>query len=115
MISKMNKKAQGMSTSTIVLLILGLIILVVLVLGFTMGWNKLAPWIKSDNIDQIKSNCNIACTTNSEYEFCTKNQTVNDGENAKFTDTCYKLASDSKYLDRFYGIESCPNIECPAA
>lgn len=42
----LNKKAQGMSTSTIILLILGIVILVILILGFTLGWDKIAPWMQ---------------------------------------------------------------------
>ncbi len=111
-----NKQGQGMSTSTIVLLILGLIILVVLILGFTMGWSKIVPWVKSDNIDTVKTACNIACTTNSEYQYCSVMREVNDGENDKFDETCYGLAYDpeKKYVDRFYGIAQCPQIDCPS-
>lgn len=106
-----NKRAQGMSTSTIILLILGLIILVVLVLGFTLGWNKILPFVKSDNIDTLKTSCDIACSTGSVYGYCSKMQTVNDGVNKKFDETCYNLADVAKYPA--YGIESCPEIECP--
>jgi len=42
----LNKKAQGMSTSTIILLILRIVILVILILGFTLGWDKIAPWMQ---------------------------------------------------------------------
>jgi len=108
-----NKSAQGMSTSTIVLLILGLIILVVLVLGFTLGWNKLAPWVQSNNLDSIKTACNIACTTNSQYDFCSATRTVNDGVNKKFEDNCNGLATNATYTSRAYGIPSCPSITCP--
>ncbi len=115
MIKRLNNRGQGMSTSTIVLLILGLIILVVLALGFFMAWNKLAPWLEKNNIDQVKANCNIACSTGSQYDFCAKNQTVNDGNNKKFDETCYGLATKQEYLDRFYGIASCPSVECTAS
>ncbi len=115
MTNNTNKKAQGMSTSTIVLLILGLIILVVLVLGFTLGWNKLAPWVQSNNLDSIKTSCNIACSTNSQYDFCSIPRTVNDGVNKKFDDTCHGLATNSSYASRAYGIASCPSITCSSA
>lgn len=103
-----NKKAQGMSTSTIILLILGLVILVVLILGFTLGWQRIAPWIKSDNIDSLKTSCNVACSTNSEYAFCTVNQAVKDGVNDDFDATCEELSTMPEYAD--YGIETCPNL-----
>ncbi len=109
-----NKKAQGMSTSTIVLLILGIIILVVLVLGFTMGWSKLAPWIQSDNIATVKASCDIACQTNNQYGYCSDIKDVNDGNNDEFQESCYNLANDpeGKYSGRNYGIATCPQITC---
>lgn len=107
-----NKKAQGMSTSTIVLLIIGLIILVVLVLGFTLGWDRLAPWVKQNNLDTVKASCNIACSTGSAYDYCSVVRTVKDGNNPSFDETCYGLATKQEYLDRFYGIAQCPQVDC---
>jgi hypothetical protein len=108
-----NNKAQGMSTSTIILLVLGLIILVILVLGFTMGWNKISPFVKqNNNIDQVKTACNVACSTGGTYEYCTVLKTVNDGNNTEFQETCYGLATKSDYTDRGYGIASCPQVDC---
>ncbi len=113
MIKSLNKKAQGMSTSTIVLLILGIVILVVLILGFSLGWDRLAPWIKPDNnIDTVKASCSIACSTNAQYEFCNDLKDVDDGENDEFQQTCYQLATNSTYANRGYGIASCPQITC---
>lgn len=114
MIKKINSKGQGMSTSTIVLLILGLVILVVLILGFTLGWNQIVPWIKSDNLNTLKSSCEIACTTGSEYQFCSVMKTVKDGVNDNFEETCYNLATNETYVNRGYGIATCPSIDCSA-
>lgn len=110
----LGKKAQGMSTSTIILLILGLVILVVLILGFTMGWNKVLPWVNSNNVDSVKTSCNIACSTGSEFGYCSDMKTVNDGTNDKFEATCYALANDATYTQRFYGIAQCPQVDCSA-
>lgn len=108
-----NKRAQGMSTSTIILLILGLIILVVLVLGFTVGWNRLLPFIQtSNNLDTVKASCTIACSTNSQYDYCSALREVKDGVNDKFEDTCYSLATNQSYSARLYGIANCPAIDC---
>jgi hypothetical protein len=103
-----NKRGQGMSTSTIVLLIIGVVILVVLVIGFTKGWSTFAPWLKSDNIDSIKNSCDIACSTNSEYGFCTVEREVKDGENPKFEATCEELSLNPSYAS--YGIDPCPDL-----
>lgn len=106
-----NKRGQGMSTSTIILLILGLVILVVLVLGFTLGWNKIAPWINTNNVETIKTSCEAACSTGSVYDFCSVSRDVNDGVNKKFGATC-KALTNSTFATRNYGIVDCPNL-CP--
>lgn len=108
-----NKKGQGMSTSTIILLILGLVILVVLVLGFSLGWNKITPWINTNNVDTIKTACGAACSTNNQYDFCTVQREVKDGINDKFKVSCNELATNQTFISRGYGIEQCPEL-CPA-
>ena len=107
-----NKKAQGMSTTTIVLLVLGLIILVVLILGFTMGWQKFAPWlVSSNNIDNIKTACSVSCSTGGTYDFCSLQRDVDDGVKDEFPSTCDLLSTKPEHAG--YGIEKCPEITCP--
>jgi hypothetical protein len=105
-----NKKGQGMSISTVILLILGLVILVVLILGFTIGWSKLAPWISSNNLDTLKNSCATFCATGGTYDFCSVLRDVKDGTNAKFQATCQDLSTKATYLSRGYGIVACPNL-----
>ncbi len=109
-----NKKGQGMSISTIVLLVLGLIILVVLVLGFILGWDKIVPWIGGGtNLNNIATACTTACSTNSVYDYCSVMREVKDGENDKFEANCNDLATKPQYVSRGYGISPCPAITCP--
>ncbi len=105
-----NKKGQGMSISTVILLILGLIILVVLALGFIMGWNKLLPFIGTTNLDTVKNSCAAACSTGAQYDYCAVLREVKDGTNDKFEATCNDLATKQNYISRQYGIESCPGL-----
>ncbi|MCX6750365.1 MAG: hypothetical protein NTZ83_02825 [Candidatus Pacearchaeota archaeon] len=106
-----NKKAQGMSISTIILLILGLIILVVLILGFTIGWAKLAPWIGgNNNLETLKNSCGAACSTGGQYDFCTVKRLVKDGVSDKFEATCNDLATKQQYINKQYGISACPGL-----
>lgn len=108
-----NKKAQGMSITTIILLILGLVILVILILGFTIGWGKIAPWIgNKNNLDTLKNSCGVVCSTGGQYDFCTVKRTVKDEVNDKFEATCQDLATKQIYVSRGYGIEACPGITC---
>jgi hypothetical protein len=109
-----NKRGQGMSTSTIILLILGLVILVVLVLGFTLGWNKIAPWINTNNIDTIKTSCEAACSTGGTYDFCSVDRDIRDGVNKKFSASCQDMITNETLRERNYGITECPDL-CPAA
>ena len=107
-----NSRGQGMSTTTIVLLVLGLIILVVLILGFTVGWQNFAPWLSTNNIDSIKTACSVACSTGGIFDFCTLNRTVRDGTNDAFEATCNELLIEPVYLQRNYGLEECGFIRC---
>ena len=103
-----NKRGQGMSTSTIILLILGLVVLVVLILGFTIGWGKMAPWLSTTNVDTIAISCEAACTTGSTYDYCSAKRDLK-AEDVTLKDvTCYYLSI--KQL--VYGIDGCPSSSC---
>ena len=68
-----NKKAQEMSLNTIILIILGLVVLVVLIIGFTVGFKNLKEKIiPSNNIQTIADQCNLACSLGQEYDYCSK-------------------------------------------
>jgi len=83
----MNKKGQEMSVTTLILIVLGIVLLVLIVLGFTMGWQQL--WEKvnifrpSSNVDSLVQSCNFALTQPGafcEYKLVTldgKSQYVN--------------------------------------
>jgi len=110
-----NKRGQGLSTNAIILIVLGVIVLVLLIIGFTAGFDKLAPWLKpSNNVAEISQACSIACSTNSQYNYCALSNTIKDGTNPEFPDTCNNLANDPKYTARNYGIQKCPSITCAA-
>lgn len=112
----MNKRGQELSTNAIIMIVIGIIVLVVLVLGFTIGWNRLLPFVSSNNVQNIVTACSTACSTGSTFDFCQSPREVKDGVNDKFTDTCYNLAeltdTGETYVGRNYGIERCPAITC---
>lgn len=112
-----NKRGQGLSTNAIILIILGVIVLVVLILGFTMGWDTIAPWIKKgNNVDGISRQCSVACTTQNSYDFCSKERTLKapdlpeeNGEEIKEKKgTCSFFATEDDYSP--YGIEDCSGL-----
>lgn len=107
-----NRRGQGLSTNAIIMIILGVVVLIVLILGFTMGWGKILPFLSTNNVDTIKNSCGIACSTNSAFDYCSVEREVRDGVNDKFKDTCYNLANGEEYDSRNYGIAVCPSITC---
>jgi len=109
-VSPKSTRGQGLSTTAIILIVIGIIILVVLVIGFSVGWGKIAPFLSSSNLDSLSTQCSTACTTNSVYDFCSKQRDLNDGTNSFKNVTCYYLAQPQQAS---YGIASCPSVSCP--
>ena len=105
----LNRKGQGMSTNTIILLILGLAVLIVLVLGFTMGWSKIAPFLSSSNVDTIATACETACSLGSTYDYCTAPRTLKDAEGNEIKASCAVLSKESSLKQ--YGIKDC-SLNC---
>ena len=108
-----DKGGQGLSVNAIVLIILGIIVLVVLVLGFTMGWGSINPFINKNNVEQIKTSCSIACATENVYDYCTQSRTLRaEGfpNNVKtFDGNCSFFANKAEFEK--YGIEKCVSLE----
>ena len=106
-----SKKAQGLSITAIILIILGIIVLVMLIIGFTAGWGNIKDWIApSNNVQQIVSHCSVACAAGNKYDFCFKKRDLKTEEDKVEDTTCYMLATTSAYAK--YGIERCPGIPC---
>lgn len=110
-----NQRGQGISTNAIILIILGVVVLVVLILGFTMGWGKIAPWLSTSNVDTIATACETSCLMGSQYDFCTferelKAKDLPTGEKV-VKNTCQFFATEEGYEP--YGVQECPGITCP--
>lgn len=106
----LDKRGQGLSTNAIILIILGVIVLVILVVGFTLGWGKIAPFLQTNNVETIKSSCISACATGNTYGFCSQNRTLK-AEGVKIVDkTCFEFATNASYES--YGIDECSSITC---
>ena len=112
-----NKRGQGLSTNAIILIILGVVVLVVMILGFTMGWGTLFPFFSGNNVEQIKTNCGIACSTENVYDFCTQERTLKadglPGGVKEVKGTCFYFSTKNEFVQ--YGIAKCPQLEsrCP--
>jgi hypothetical protein len=70
-----NKRGQDLSIGTLILIVLGIVVLVLLILGFSMGWGNLWEKINifgggGSSIETVISACNLAITSNSHYSYC---------------------------------------------
>jgi len=109
-----NKKAQGLSINAVILIILGLAVLVVLIAGFVMGWDKLIPWLgEKNNVKTVVAACDTACSTSALYDYCSVNRDLKTEEGKFQNITCYTLAVVSGFVK--YGINSCPSLNCKAS
>lgn len=102
------KRGQGLSTNAIILIVLGVVVLAVLILGFTVGWARIAPWISTNNVDSISTACSVACSTQSTFGFCSEGRDLRAEDTELNGVTCNYLANNQPQ----YGIESCSQITC---
>ena len=106
-----NKKGQGLSTNAIILIILGVVILVVLILGFTLGWDKIAPWFGGgSNVDKLVQQCTAACATQDIFYYCTTQLEVKVKGEEPSPMTCDLIAKAD--ASKNYGLEQCQNFAC---
>ena len=107
----MNKKGQELSTTTVILLILAVLVLVFLILGFSVGWSKINPFLSKSNVDSISDACNIACSTNQNYAFCSQPRDL-IAEDAKLKGVTCNFLSGNSNLKAKYNLAECPSITC---
>ena len=106
-----NKRGQGLSTNAIILIILGIVVLVFLILGFTIGWSRLLPFLSRQNVDSVVNGCVASCSSGSIYGFCTQVRELIPAEGDSIEATCKEFATNPDYEK--YGIKDCPAITCP--
>jgi len=115
-----NKRGQESSpTPAVIGIILGIAVLVVLVLGLTIGWNRFLPFINSNNVENIKTACSTACATVNVYDFCSAPRTLKADDLPSGTDgkvpksvvgNCTFFATNGDYSK--YGIALCSGVDC---
>jgi hypothetical protein len=98
MIKRGNKKAQELSIGTLVLIVLGVIVLVLVVLGFTMGWNNLLEKINifspSSNLDSIITTCGTASIATQEDAYCNTFRKVKIDDQNQFINCQYSRVQE---------------------
>jgi len=109
-----DKRGQGLSVNAIIMIVLGVVVLVVLIIGFTIGWAKLLPFLSTNNVENIKTSCSVACTTGSTYDFCTQSRTLKADDlptgEEEVVGNC-SFFTTGNYTK--YGIGACPSTPCP--
>ncbi|MFB6246766.1 MAG: hypothetical protein ABEI74_04215 [Candidatus Pacearchaeota archaeon] len=103
-----NKKAQGLSRNAIILLVIGVIVLVILIIGFNQGFGKLAPFLSSNNVDSVSQGCSFACSQQNTYSYCSEGRDLNSEDESLKGVTCNYLAKKKPQ----YPIKTCTQISC---
>lgn len=74
---RLNKRGQDLSIGTLILIVLGIIVLVLLILGFTIGWNNLWDRVTglgggSITIDDVVNSCTTLVATGAQNTYCNR-------------------------------------------
>lgn len=82
----MNKKGAEMTIGTIIAITLGVALLVFLIYGFSTQWKTfqgtITPLTGDSNVDDIRRGCEVACTSNNVYAYCSQKRVVEFGKDA---------------------------------
>ncbi len=68
-----NKKAQDLSIGTLILIVLGIVVLVLLILGFSIGWENLMERIgiiQGSTLSDVAVACRTHVTTQNTFGYC---------------------------------------------
>ncbi|MBM3233062.1 hypothetical protein FJZ18_02760 [Candidatus Pacearchaeota archaeon] len=70
----MNRRGQELSVGTLILIVLGIVLLVLLILGFSLGWSNLWEKINifssTTSLESIAQKCSLAVTSGSLLSYC---------------------------------------------
>ncbi|MBU0466125.1 MAG: hypothetical protein KJ718_05195 [Nanoarchaeota archaeon] len=111
----LNKRGQDLSIATLILIVLGIVILVLLIGGFSLGWGNL--WEKvnifsggKSNVGTINQACQLACTQQNTYNFCSEQRDLELQNKKTTTGSCNDFATKNPSL----GIEGCSLCSAPS-
>lgn len=116
---KGDKKGQELTLGTIILIVLGVVVLIFLIYGFSTGWGNLWQRITGlgggkVNVDTIRTACILACEQGNNYAFCTQERDVvfNEKDNAIKTN-CNELVTGNANRNIPTGVVSpCERFSC---
>ena len=91
-----NKKGQQMTLGTIIAIVLGLVVLVFLIFGFSTGWSnmwqRISGYSGTSNVDTIVDSCTLACSSQRVNDYCTEIRTVKFSDKHTESGSCQALA-----------------------
>ncbi|MEN9626679.1 MAG: hypothetical protein RL557_1007 [archaeon] len=92
-----SKRGFEFTIGAMVVLILGVLVLAVLIYGFTYGWDVFFDKTVGfsggkNNVQSVLDACEIACTANNQYDYCTLPRKVVEGKE-ELMKTCKELES----------------------
>ena len=111
----MVSKKGDMTISFIIFIALGVLVLMLMVYGFTTGWNNMFGNILnlgggSSNVGSITLACSSAAATNQIHAYCKEIRTLKFGDGKTTKGTCYAFKSKGK-ISPSETITSCPDSE----
>lgn len=102
---RLNKKGQDLSIGTLILIVLGIVVLVLLILGFTIGWDNLWDRINifggGAAIGDVIVNCR---TTSDSFTYCNTFHKVDVDGNTE-----YVSCEDTRVEQGLEKTIDCPN------
>ena len=123
-----DKKAQNMTLSTIIIIILGIVVLVFLIFGFSTGWGNFWDRIIGiggrSNLDNVAQDCQLICASQSTNRWCAEYQTIKYGDRVEAWNgtglsqvresraSCENISKNPDNFDSLR-IDLCPAISCP--
>lgn len=103
---RFNTRGQDLSIGTLILIVLGIVVLVLLILGFSMGWQDLFTKINifsgGSNLESVAQACNLAAESQATITYCEDFKKVKD--NGK---TVYVNCEHSKIASSLRSTLSC--------
>jgi len=109
---RMNKKGAELAIGTIVMIILALVVLVVIIYGFSVGWDAFFQQITGlgggkVNVQTIITSCQLACSTQAQFDWCKDRNVIFDEKGDARTLNCEDLGKEN------VGLDDCEVITCP--
>jgi hypothetical protein len=111
---KINKRGQDLSIGTLILIVLGVIVLVLLILGFSIGWSNLWEKINifggGSSIGDVATACSLAATSNNKFDYCENFRKIKVDGNTEYVncqDPRINLDTEIPCSDKDYALEKC--------